>query len=151
MNEEPIEILLVEDCPEDEELTLNSLRKNKLVNAIHVVRDGAEALEFFSRSGRYARRDRGDPKLVLLDLRLPKLSGLEVLRNLKSDPATRDIPVVVLTASRDTRDFDEVRSLGVNCFLAKPVVFDQFAEVVRQLGMRWLLLREPPVAQSATA
>ena len=145
MTEKPVEILLVEDDPNDVELTLHALKKNNLANRIEVVRDGAEALEFIFCTGRYAHRSiENSPKVVLLDLKLPKVDGLEVLRRVKSDPRTKTTPVVVLTSSREERDIVESYKLGVNSYITKPVVFEQFTEAVRQLGLYWLLLNEPP-------
>lgn len=146
MIENPIEILLVEDNPNDVELALHALKKNNLANRIHVVRDGAEALEFLFASGAYAGRDvNHTPKVILLDLKLPKVDGMEVLRRIKSDERTRSIPVVVLTSSREERDIVESYRLGVNSYITKPVDFEQFTEAVRQLGLYWLLLNQPPV------
>jgi two-component system, response regulator len=139
-----VEILLVEDNPNDVELTLDAFAENNLSNHVHVVRDGAEALEFVFCTGPYAERNIQDgPKLVLLDLKLPKVDGLEVLRRLKSDPRTRRIPVVVLTTSREERDVVKSYDLGVNSYIVKPVDFQQFNEATRTLGMYWLLLNEP--------
>lgn len=144
MNEQ-VEILLVEDNSSDEELTLHALRSNNIVNRLHVVRDGEEALEFLFASGRYAERDVNDyPKVVLLDLKLPKVDGLEVLRQVKGDPRTEKIPVVVLTSSTEDSDIVESYELGVNSYIVKPVDFEQFTGCVRQLGLYWLLLNEPP-------
>ncbi len=146
MTEHPIEILLVEDDPDDVELTLHVLKKHNLANRIEVVRDGAEALEFIFCSGAYAHRHiENSPKVILLDLKLPKVDGLEVLQRIKSDPRTQLIPVVVLTSSSEERDIVESYKLGVNSYITKPVDFDQFAEAVRQFGLYWLLLNEPPV------
>ena len=146
MMENSIEILLVEDNHSDMELTLHALKKNNLTNHIQVVRDGAEALEFLFGSGAYAGREvNHTPKVILLDLKLPKVDGLEVLRRIKSDERTRLIPVVVLTSSREERDIVESYRLGVNSYIAKPVDFEQFTEAVRQLGLYWLLLNQPPV------
>lgn len=146
MIENPIEILLVEDNPNDVELALHALKKNNLTNHIHVVRDGAEALEFLFGSGEYAGREINHaPKVILLDLKLPKVDGMEVLRRIKSDERTRSIPVVVLTSSREERDIVESYRLGVNSYITKPVDFEQFTEAVRQLGLYWLLLNQPPV------
>lgn len=146
MIEDPIEILLVEDNPNDVELALHALKKNNLTNHIHVVRDGAEALEFLFGSGSYAGREINHaPKVILLDLKLPKVDGMEVLRRIKSDQRTRSIPVVVLTSSREERDIVESYRLGVNSYITKPVDFEQFTEAVRQLGLYWLLLNQPPV------
>lgn len=143
MNDETVEILLVEDNPHDVELALHALRKNHLANRIHVLRDGAEALAFIFCSGAYADRNIRDvPEVILLDLKLPKVDGLEVLRQIKADPRTRTTPVVVLTSSREERDIVESYELGVNSYITKPVDFDQFTEVVRQLGLYWLLLNQ---------
>ena len=146
MDERAIEILLVEDDPNDVELTLHSLAKAHVTNQIHVVRDGAEALEFIFGTGEYANRDiQNSPKVVLLDLKLPKVGGLEVLRRIKGDERTRTIPVVVLTSSREEPDIAESYRLGVNSYITKPVDFEQFSEAVRQLGLYWVVLNEPPV------
>jgi len=145
MTEHPVEILLVEDNPNDVELTLHALKKHNLANRIEVVRDGAEALEFIFCTGAYAHRHiENSPKVILLDLKLPKVDGLEVLRRVKSDPRTRTIPVVVVTSSREERDIVESYKLGVNSYITKPVDFEQFTEAVRQLGLYWLLLNQPP-------
>lgn len=145
MAETSIEILLVEDNPNDVELTLHALQENKLTNRIEVVRDGAEALEFIFCTGAYVnRRIENSLKIILLDLKLPKVDGLEVLRRIKSDPRTRTIPVVVLTSSREERDIVESYQLGVNSYIVKPVDFEQFTEAVRNLGLYWLLLNQPP-------
>jgi CheY-like chemotaxis protein len=146
MRENPVEILLVEDNPNDVELTLHALKKNHIANRIHVVRDGAEALDFLFASGAYADRQVEEaPKVILLDLKLPKVDGLEVLKQVKGDGRTRSIPVVVLTSSREERDLMQSYHLGVNSYILKPVDFDQFNEAVRQLGLYWLLLNQPPV------
>ncbi len=142
---QPVEILLVEDNPSDEELTLHALRKHHLVNEIQVVRDGAEALDFLFCRGDYGDRGPLDaPRMILLDLKLPKVDGLEVLRQIKADEGLRRIPVVVLTSSNHETDIVESYNLGVNSYIVKPVEFDQFTETVRQLGMYWLLLNETP-------
>lgn len=147
MKNNAIEILLVEDNPNDMELTLHALKKNNISNHIQVVRDGAEALEYLFATGSYADRDINHlPKVVLLDLKLPKVDGLEVLRRIKADERTRAIPVVVLTSSREERDIVNSYQLGVNSYITKPVDFVQFTEAVRQLGLYWLLLNEPPKA-----
>ena len=140
----------MEDNPNDIELTLHAFKKNKLTNRIHVVRDGAEALEFLFATGAYAGRDSADwPKVILLDIKLPKVDGLEVLRQIKKDPRTRTIPVVLLTSSREERDILESYRLGSNSYIVKPVEFDQFTNAVRELGMYWLLLNRPPVEPAA--
>lgn len=149
MSERPVEILLVEDDPNDVELTLHTLRENKLANRIQVVRDGAEALEFIFRTGRYRGRGSEHPKVVLLDLKLPLVDGLEVLRRLKQDPRTQPIPVVVLTSSQEEKDIVESYQLGVNSYIVKPVNFEKFTETVRSLGLYWLLLNEPPPQPAA--
>jgi two-component system response regulator len=143
MNE--VEILLVEDTPQDLELTLRALRKSKISNRIQVARDGAEALEFIFCEGAYADRKIQDgPKVVLLDLKLPKVDGLEVLKRLKNDPRTKTLPVVVLTSSKEQRDVVESYRLGVNSYIVKPVNFERFAAAVGELGLYWLLLNHPP-------
>ena len=145
MTDRPVEILLVEDNPNDVELALHALKKNNIANRIEIVRDGAEALDFIFCTGAYASRSMDHaPKVILLDLKLPKVDGLEVLRQIKSDPRTRAIPVVVLTSSREDHDVVESYNLGVNSYIVKPVDFEQFTESVRQLGMYWLLLNQPP-------
>lgn len=145
MNDKPVEILLVEDNPSDVELTLHALRKHHLANRIQVVRDGAEALDFIFGTGAFVGRDLGEtPRVILLDLKLPKLDGREVLRRIKADPRTRKIPVVMLTSSREERDIIESYHLGVNSYIVKPVDFARFAAAVEQLGLYWLLLNCPP-------
>lgn len=144
MNENSVEILLVEDNPGDVELTLHALKKNNLTNRIHVVRDGAEALDYIFGTGEYEGRDTNcKPRVILLDLKLPKVDGMEVLRRIKADACTRAIPVVILTTSRQERDVVDSYQLGVNSYITKPVDFEQFIEAVRQLGLYWLLLNEP--------
>ena len=140
-----VEILLVEDSPDDVVLTLRALRKSNVTNHIEVARDGAEALEFIFATGAHADRDiNNTPKVILLDLKLPKVEGLEVLRRIKSDPRTKKLPVVVLTSSREARDVADAYALGVNSYIVKPVDFERFADAVRDLGLYWLLLNEPP-------
>jgi two-component system, response regulator len=140
-----VEILLVEDNPNDVELTLRALKKHNLANQVHVVSDGAEALEYIFANGSYSGRNIADiPKLMLLDLKLPKVDGLEVLRQLKSDERTKVIPVVVLTSSREESDLVASYKLGANSYIVKPVDFDKFLECVGNLGLYWLLLNEPP-------
>ena len=143
--EMPLEILLVEDNPNDVELAVHALKKHNLANRIQVVRDGAEALDFLFARGAFSHRDINQiPRVVLLDLKLPKVDGLEVLRQVKADPRTRKVPVVILTSSREERDVVESYNLGVNSYILKPVDFQQFTEAVRTIGLYWLLLNEPP-------
>jgi two-component system response regulator len=145
MNAHAVEILLVEDNPEDLELTLRAFRKSKLANRIEVARDGAEALDFLFCEGAHSGRRFGDgPRFILLDLKLPKVDGLEVLQRVKADPRTRDIPVVILTSSREQRDLVESYRLGVNSYILKPVNFEGFVAAVEQLGLYWLLLNQSP-------
>lgn len=144
MSDHLIEILLVEDNPNDVALALHAFKKSNLSHRIHVVRDGAEALDFLFRTGLYESRANIAPKVVLLDLKLPKVDGLEVLQRLRAEPRTRTLPVVVLTSSREERDIVESYQLGVNSFIVKPVDFEQFSDVVRQLGVYWALLNQPP-------
>jgi two-component system, response regulator len=143
-----IEILLVEDNSSDAELALHALRKSKLANRIQVVRDGEEALDFlFCRGAFSGRRFDAAPQLVLLDLKLPKVNGLQVLQAVKSDARTKAIPIIVLTSSKEERDLVTSYKLGVNSYIQKPVNFGEFQEVVRQLGMYWLLVNcKPPAA-----
>lgn len=139
------DILLVEDNPADVELTVRALRDEKLQNGIHVVRDGEEALDYLFCRGPY--RDRSfdrPPRLVLLDLKLPKVDGLEVLRQIKSDARTKAMPVVILTSSKEERDLVSGYHLGVNSYIQKPVDFDQFRQTVKQLGLYWRVVNEPP-------
>jgi len=138
-------ILLVEDDPDDEALALRALRRNNIKNEVVVVRDGTEALDYLFGTGSYASRDASDlPQVVLLDLKLPKIDGLEVLRRVRADPRTELLPVVVLTSSKEDRDVVESYSRGANSYVRKPVEFNEFSEAVRQLGLYWLLLNERP-------
>ncbi|ATC63840.1 two-component system response regulator [Nibricoccus aquaticus] len=140
-----VEILLVEDNPHDLELTLRALKKAGIANRIQVARDGAEALEFIFCEGPHATRRIDDvPKVILLDLKLPKVDGLEVLQRVKGDPRTKAIPVTILTSSKEQRDIVESYHLGVNSYIVKPVNFESFSTAVQNLGLYWLLLNQPP-------
>jgi two-component system, response regulator len=150
MTESLVEILLVEDNPNDVALALHAFKKHHLANHIHVLRDGAEALDYIFCTGTYAQRDiMSRPKVILLDLKLPLVSGLDVLRRLKADSRTQPIPVVMLTSSREERDIVESYQLGVNSYIVKPVDFTQFTEAMRTLGMYWLLYNQPPIIVGA--
>jgi two-component system, response regulator len=141
-----IEVLLVEDNPTDAELCMLALQERKLANKLVWVKDGAEALDFIFGTGEYAGRDcENIPKVILLDLRLPKVDGLEVLRRIKADERTRKIPVVIMTSSKEDRDVVASYELGANSFISKPVDFDEFSKVVAELGMYWLLVNRPPI------
>ncbi len=137
-------ILLAEDNENDIELTLVALEKYRLANEVVVVRDGEEALDYLYRRGQYSPRDEGNPAVVLLDLKMPKVSGMEVLRQIKSDDDLKMIPVVVLTSSREERDLLEGYKLGVNGYVVKPVNFHEFVDAVKELGMYWGVINEPP-------
>ncbi len=140
-----VEILLVEDNADDVELTLRALRRENLAIAVQIARDGEEALDYLFRRGQFAGRDMNhQPRLVLLDLKLPKVDGMEVLRQLKSDPRTRAIPVVILSSSREESDLVHGYMLGVNAYIQKPVDFDQFRQTVKELGLFWLVVNQPP-------
>ena len=144
MNE--IEILLVEDNPDDLEMSLHALRKAKIANRVQVARDGQEALDFIFCEGDFAgRKLENGPKVILLDLKLPKVDGLEVLKRIKGDPLTRKIPVVILTSSKEQKDVIESYDLGTNSYIVKPVSLDQFVAAVQNMGMYWMLLNQPPV------
>ena len=146
MNE--TEILLVEDNPDDLEMTLHALHGAKIANPIHIARDGVEALDFIFCQGAFAtRKMENGPKIILLDLKLPKVDGIEVLARIKGDPRTRHIPVIILTSSKEQSDVVESYSLGVNSYIVKPVDFERFVSAVQQLGMYWLLLNEPPALE----
>lgn len=144
MAEQPVEILLVEDNPSDVELTLHALNHNNLANHVHVVRDGAEALDYVFHTGPYAGRANDEPSVILLDLKLPLVDGLEVLRRIRAHPNTRHLPVVVLTSSREEQDLVRSYELGANSYIVKPVDFAQFTEAVREIGLYWVLLNERP-------
>jgi two-component system response regulator len=144
-----VELLIVEDNPQDLELALRALKKAKLANRVHVARDGAEALDYVFCEGPHAARKITDaPRVILLDLKLPKIDGLEVLRRIKGDPRTKSIPVVVLTSSKEQSDLVRSYRLGVNSYVVKPVNFEQFADAVRDLGLYWLLLNQPSPPQT---
>jgi CheY-like chemotaxis protein len=145
MIQENPQILLIEDNPKDVKLTLHALREENLANAIQVARDGEEALDFLFCRGEFTSRSFDHPpRLVLLDLKLPKVDGLEVLRAVKGDPRTQAIPVVVLTSSREESDLVASYKLGVNAYIQKPVEFDSFRQAVKHLGLFWLVVNEPP-------
>lgn len=145
MDLDEIEILLVEDNPTDAELTIRALKKKNLTNKLVWVKDGAEALDFLFARGSYSDRSKeGLPKLVLLDLRMPKVDGLEVLQQIKADERTRKIPVVVLTSSKEDKDIVDSYELGVNSYVSKPVEFDEFTDAISTLGLYWMLLNKPP-------
>ena len=142
---ERVEILLAEDNPADAEMTLRALRKNNLANTVHWVKDGEEALDYvFCRNAYAGRNSTSPPKLVLLDIKMPKVDGIEVLRQLKGDAATRLIPVVVMTSSNEERDVMESYRLGANSYIVKPVEFDSFLETVAKIGMYWVLTNRVP-------
>ncbi|HZE99057.1 MAG TPA: response regulator [Planctomycetota bacterium] len=145
MTVKEVEVLLVEDNPNDQELTLRALKRKNLCNRIHVVGDGAEALDFLFGKGQYAGRTTADlPKVVLLDIKLPKINGIEVLQKVKADPVLRTLPIVMLTSSKEGPDVQECYRLGANSYIVKPVDFDKFTEAVVNLGFYWLLTNEPP-------
>ncbi|MBM4308146.1 MAG: response regulator [Deltaproteobacteria bacterium] len=138
-------ILLVEDNPDDEALTLRALKKNNILNEVIVARDGVEALDYLFGTGKYAGRDLNNmPQVILLDLKLPKIDGMEVLRRLRADKRTKLLPVVILTSSKEERDLINGYKLGANSYIRKPVDFDQFREAIKQLKLYWLVLNEPP-------
>ena len=138
-------ILLVEDNPDDEALTLRALQKNNILNSVTIVRDGAEALDYLFCQGAYVGRDASQqPAVTLLDLKLPKVDGLEVLKRLRADARTRLLPVVILTSSKEEQDLASGYSLGANSYIRKPVDFTQFMEAIRQVGLYWLMMNEPP-------
>lgn len=138
-----VEILLVEDNPNDVELTLRALQKNNLANKVYTVKDGEEAIEFIFATGQYATRDINfPPKVVFLDLKLPKVSGLEVLKKVKSDDKTKTIPIVVITSSQETQDVQECYRLGVNSFIQKPIEFDNFVKAISDAGLYWMIINK---------
>lgn len=141
-----VEILIVEDNPQDAELTVRALRKQNLANRIYVVEDGAEALDFIFCKGKYAERDFAKPpKVIFLDLKLPKISGLEVLQKIKSNPLTKTLPVVVVSSSREDPDIKKAYELGVNSYVVKPVNFEDFLSAMTHTGLYWLLVNEAPI------
>ena len=142
-----LEVLLIEDDPDDVELTLHTFAAARITNPVHIARDGQEALDYIFCRGTHALREAVPPRLILLDLKLPKISGLEVLRQIKTDPRTMGIPVVILTSSREERDLIEGYELGANSYIQKPVDFAQFQETIREMGYYWLILNQTkPVA-----
>lgn len=146
-NFEKIDILLVEDNPYDAELSMRALKKKKLANNVEWVQDGADALDFIFSKGMYANRAQEEPlKLILLDIKLPKVSGIDVLRKIKADPVTRSIPVVMLTSSAEGQDLSECYQLGVNSYIVKPVEFESFQEEVEKAGFYWMLVNRVPAS-----
>jgi len=140
-----VDVLLVEDNQQDAELTIRSLKKHKLANNIYVVEDGAEALDFIFCQGKYGERDiKHPPRVIFLDLKLPLVSGLEVLRAIKQDARTKSVPVVVVTSSREDPDIKAAYELGANSYVVKPVDFESFTEAIGKLGLYWLLINQPP-------
>jgi len=137
-------ILLVEDDPKDVELTLNALSEHNLANEVVVVRDGVEALDYLYRRETFSSRPEGNPVVILLDLKMPRMDGIQVLKRLKSDERMRLIPVVILTSSREDRDLEECYRLGISAYVVKPVRFTEFVEAVRKIGVFWALINEPP-------
>jgi len=150
MNSGKLDILLVEDNQDDMDLALHALKREKLANNIYVARDGEEALDFLFCRGAFAHRSFDHPpKMMLLDLKLPKVDGMEVLRQAKSDPRTKTIPVVIMTSSKEERDLVAGYNLGANSYIQKPVDFDQFRETVKSVGLYWLVTNQPPVVEDA--
>ncbi len=146
MNSTPVEILLIEDNPSDVKLTLKALQKHSLANKVTVLKDGAAALDFIFAQGMYSDRNFKEvPKVIFLDLKLPLVDGIEVLRKIKSEDLTKKIPVVVLTSSKESRDIEECYKLGVNSYVVKPLDFEKFLEAVSNIGLYWVLMNEPPV------
>jgi len=150
MSPREVDILLVEDNKDDLELALHALRKERLANRIQIARDGEEALDFLFCRGEFSDRSfNHQPRLVLLDLKLPKVDGMEVLKQLKSDQRTKNIPVVILTSSKEERDLVSGYNLGANSYIQKPVDFDQFRETVKQVGLYWLVVNQAPVVENS--
>lgn len=145
MNYDAIEILFVEDSMDDAKLTIRALTKSGLTNKLHHVKDGAEALNFIYCRGAYATRNiKEQPKMILLDLKMPKVSGMEVLEKIKSDPDTKSIPVVILTSSKEDPDIKKCYALGANSYIVKPVESDNFFQAMKELGLYWMILNQPP-------
>ena len=144
MIDKTVNILLVEDNPDDVELTIHAFKKNNIINHVEIVRDGQEALDYLFYTGKYTNSTHPLPGVILLDLKLPKVDGIEILRKIKLDRRRKIIPVVVLTSSKEERDVVESYDLGVNSYIRKPVDFDQFVDTVKQIGFYWLLINEPP-------
>jgi CheY-like chemotaxis protein len=142
-------ILLVDDSPEDRELALDALEQNNLANEVTVLRDGVEALDYMFRRGEFSGREDRDPAVILLDLKMPRLDGLEVLRELKGEPRFKNIPVVMMTSSREDRDLEACYALGVNAYVVKPLDFHEFVDAVKIVGMFWLALNESPQTRSS--
>jgi CheY-like chemotaxis protein len=142
-------ILLAEDDPNDVELTLQALAANNLANRVTVARDGVEAMEYLRRQGAYAGREPGNPVVVLLDIKMPRMDGLEVLREIRGDPALKRLPVVILTSSREEQDVITSHDLGVNAYVVKPVDFASFFAAIKQVGMFWAVINEPPPEHGA--
>jgi two-component system response regulator len=145
MIKEFVTILLVEDNPDDVELTIHALKKNNIVNPVEIVRDGQEALDYLFYTGKYSNSTHLLPGIILLDLKLPKVDGIDILRKIKGDRRRKIIPVVVLTSSREERDLVESYDLGVNSYIRKPVDFNQFLETVKSIGFYWLIINESPI------
>lgn len=144
-NYDPVEILIVEDNPNDSELTLRALKKHNLANEIYVAEDGEEALDFIFAKGKFTSRSHSKPlKVIFLDLKLPKISGLEVLEKIKSDPSTKKLPVVIITSSKEDPDIKAAYDLGTNGYVVKPVDFNDFVKVMQNTGLFWLLVNEAP-------
>lgn len=142
---DPVEILLVEDNPNDAELTIRALKKQYVANDLYVVEDGQEALDFIFCRGKFRERNPGKPlKVIFLDLKLPKISGLEVLKEIKSNPKTKKLPVVIITSSKEDPDIEEAYALGANSYVVKPVDFDDFVKAIQNTGLFWLLVNEAP-------
>ena len=150
MDYKNVDILIVEDDPNDAELTIRALRKHNHSSSIYLVRDGVEAVDFIFAEGKYSDRDIYDkPKVILLDLKLPKLNGLEVLQRIKSDTRTKTINIVVLTSSKEDKDINEAYKFGANSYIVKPVDFDKFISSIADIGMYWLIVNQPPEKSSA--